>query len=135
MKIEVHISDQPLRLDSVVVPGCGAMARFDGLVRGLEDGQPITGLHYDAYQPMAENTIRRLLEGLHEQHPFELARVHHRIGWVPVGEAAIMMDVHAKHRAEAFLSLQKFMDLLKREVPIWKASKKNATFRVAMENP
>lgn len=135
MKIEVLITPNPLKLEPVTIEECGAVARFDGLVRRLEDGRPIAGLHYEAYQPMAEKTIHRLLENLHKLHPFELARVHHRMGWVPVGEASIMMDVHAKHRAEAFLTLQKFMDLLKQEVPIWKTSPRNTTFPVGKKNP
>jgi molybdopterin synthase catalytic subunit len=37
-----------------------------------------------------------------------------------VGEAAIVVRVEAKHRAEAFGMLAAFMDRLKQDVPIWK---------------
>lgn len=123
MKIEVVIQEGRLQLPALALPGCGAVARFDGIVRGEEDGQPIEGLFYEAYQSMAERVMRELLEGLHGEHTFHLARVHHRIGWVPVGEAAICVDVHAPHRKEAFAVLTRFMDLLKQEVPIWKGVK------------
>lgn len=122
MKIEVRITSNPLALDPQVVQGCGAVARFEGIVRGEENGQPIEGLNYEAYQPMAEKIIRRLLETLHAEHPFKLARVLHRVGWVPVGQAAIIAEVHAHHRAEAFAVLQQFMDRLKQDVPIWKSN-------------
>jgi molybdopterin synthase catalytic subunit len=122
MKIEVQIVATPLKMEAVVVPGCGAVARFDGIVRGTENGAPIAALEYEAYQPMAERVARGILADLHGKHPFELARVHHRIGMIPVGEAAIILEVHAGHRGEAFAVLSEFMDRLKQDVPIWKVS-------------
>jgi molybdopterin molybdotransferase len=46
--------------------------------------------------------------------------VIHRIGVVPVGEAAIYVGIAGRHRAEAFALLGEFMDRLKKDVPIWK---------------
>jgi len=120
MNVDIVISEQPLQLPPLILPGCGAIARFDGIVRGLEDGKEIAGLYYEAYAPMAEKVIRDILAELHREHPCERVRISHRIGFVPVGEAAIMMDVHSSHRGEAFALLQKFMDRLKQDVPIWK---------------
>ena len=122
MKIEIRLKAEALSLDPVIEPGAGAVSRFDGMVRGIENGSPIPGLEYEAYAPMAEQVSRGILEELGRAHPFHLARVHHRLGFVPVGEAAIIMDVHSKHRAEAFAVLTKFLDRLKQDVPIWKRS-------------
>ena len=36
----------------------------------------------------------------------------HRVGIVPVGEAAIYVGIAARHRAEAFALLDRFMDRL-----------------------
>lgn len=120
MSIEVQITKSVLALPPCHIPGCGAIARFEGVVRGIEDGQPIAALEYEAYLPMAEKMIREILTDLNELHPFTFSRVHHRVGVVPVGEAAIILDVHASHRAETFAVLSKFMDRLKQDVPIWK---------------
>lgn len=120
MNVDIAISEQPLHLQPLTIPGCGAIARFDGIVRGLEDGKEITGLCYEAYTPMAEKVIRDILADLSCKHSCEQVRVSHRIGFVPVGEAAIIMDVHARHRGDAFTLLQRFMDRLKQDVPIWK---------------
>jgi molybdopterin synthase catalytic subunit len=120
MTAEISIATDPLKLAPLAVDGCGAVARFEGLVRAIEDGREITGLEYEAYRPMAEHVIRQILEDLHQSHPFSLARMHHRIGFIPVGEAAIILEVHSQHRAEAFAVLQQFMDRLKQDVPIWK---------------
>ncbi len=101
-------------------PGVGALAEFRGLVRGEEAGRPIGGLVYEAYQPMAEREAARILDELGTRHPCVAATVVHRIGPVPVGEAAIYVGVTARHRAEAFAVLTGFMDRLKQDVPIWK---------------
>jgi molybdopterin synthase catalytic subunit len=100
--------------------GVGAVAEFRGLVRGEEAGAVIGGLVYEAYQPMAERQIARIVAELAEKFPVAGVRVVHRIGRVPVGDAAIYVRVTAKHRAEAFALLAGFMDRLKQDVPIWK---------------
>jgi molybdopterin synthase catalytic subunit len=102
------------------VPGAGACAEFSGLVRGEEDGAPIRGLVYEAYQPMAETVLRRQLEALIEEHGLLAAEVTHRTGPVLVGETAIHVALWARHRAPAFAALSAFMDRLKQDVPIWK---------------
>jgi len=100
--------------------GCGALAEFSGLVRPQEDGRTISALVYEAYLPMAEQQIENILRDLASECSCEEARVIHRIGTVPVGCAAIIVQVAAKHRAEAFTLLGRFMDRLKQDVPIWK---------------
>lgn len=101
-------------------PGVGAVAEFRGLVRGEEQGRPIAALVYEAYQPMAEREITRILDALVTAHPCHAVHVHHRLGRIPVGEAAIYVGVASRHRAEAFAVLAGFMDRLKQDVPIWK---------------
>jgi len=122
MKINVEISREPLQARGVgtAQSGGGAVVEFAGLVRGREDGRRITALGYEAYEGMARLEIGRILRELAADYPCELVEVAHRIGRVPVGEAAILVRVEAKHRAEAFGLLSAFMDRLKRDVPIWK---------------
>lgn len=98
----------------------GARAEFVGLVRGQEVDRPICALEYEAYQPMANHLLRQVLEELGREHPCLYVRVMHRLGMIPVGEAAIHLVVVAVHRREAFALMAAFMDRLKLEVPIWK---------------
>jgi molybdopterin synthase catalytic subunit len=98
----------------------GAFVEFRGFVRGEEGDHTIGGLVYEAYQPMAEREITRIAEALVVDHPVQAVRILHRLGPVPVGEAAICLGVAARHRAEAFAFLASFMDRLKKDVPIWK---------------
>ncbi|MEI8313424.1 MAG: molybdenum cofactor biosynthesis protein MoaE, partial [Verrucomicrobiota bacterium] len=81
MKVEILIAESPLRLEPANVEGCGAVARFDGIVRSLEDGREIDGLLYESYAPMAEKTMFDILTELGRIHPFDFARVHHRVGF------------------------------------------------------
>lgn len=98
----------------------GARAEFVGLVRATEDNKTITGLEYEVYRPMADNVLRRILEQLGQQYPCFHVQVSHRMGVVPVGEAAIRVVVLAVHRREAFSLMTALMDRLKQDVPIWK---------------
>ena len=121
MHIEVLISSSVITpLTPPASADTGALATFTGLVRGTENDHPISALVYEAYQPMAELVIRRLLTELAATHPCQSAFVQHRTGIVPVGEAAIHIAIQARHRAPAFALLAAFMDRLKQDVPIWK---------------
>lgn len=122
MQIAIHIvSSQIVLPQQKAEDSVGAWIEFTGLVRGEESGQRIAGLVYEAYQPMAELEMRRLLEELAVPHPCLSAHVIHRIGVVPVGEAAIYVGVASAHRAKGFALLMGFMDRLKQDVPIWKS--------------
>lgn len=98
----------------------GAVATFEGVVRGTEAGRPIQALVYEAYEPMAENEMLRIARDLDARLPILRLTAVHRLGTVPVGETAIIVRVESRHRGEAFSFLAQFMDRLKMDVPIWK---------------
>lgn len=119
--IEATLTDQPIPHPLPIdAEGLGAAVEFRGLVRPNENGRPISGLRYEAYERMAVREIIRLLEEIQRAHPFAKAKACHRTGFVPAGEAAIAVVIVSKHRAEAFAALSVFMDHLKQDVPIWK---------------
>lgn len=123
MDVRIHIGPEPISSSvatTVGDPSIGAVATFLGVIRAEENGTMIGGLQYEAYQPMAENTMRAILAALGRTHPCLSVYVRHRTGPVRVGEAAIHIEVCARHRAEAFALLAGFMDRLKQDVPIWK---------------
>src|ERR1700733_880499 len=98
MKIDVQIQPTPLQRDDNPVEGSGALVRFEGLVRPEEDGKVIDALLYEAYMPMAQLQMEAILREMAVTWPCMLARVRHRIGQVPVGEAAILVEVWSSHR-------------------------------------
>jgi molybdopterin synthase catalytic subunit len=122
MEIEIQLTNAPIAepLPPSTVTGVGAWVEFLGVVRGEENGQPIAALEYEAYAPMAEREIRRIIEEIARRQPCLFVHVIHRIGVIPVGETAIYVGVAGRHRAEAFALLAEFMDRLKQDVPIWK---------------
>src|SRR5512133_535401 len=122
MQIDVQLTTE--RIPDRIVPehpgASGAWVEFRGLIRGQENGAAISGIEYEAYSPMAEAEMRRVLVEIAGKRPCIAARVIHRIGIVPVGEAAIYVGVAGSHRGEAFCMVTEFMDRLKQDVPIWK---------------
>jgi molybdopterin molybdotransferase len=123
MQIEIQLTNGPIAekiLPPLPPPALGAWMEFRGVVRGEENGRPISALEYEAYPEMAEREMRRLLEALAVSHPCLAVRVIHRLGQVPVGETAIYLGVAGRHRGEAIALLGEFMDRLKQDVPIWK---------------
>ncbi len=123
-QVEIKLTAQPIdlyvALPAELAGAAGARVEFAGNVRGEEDGRAISALVYEAYSPMAENEMGRIITGILLRHACLYVRVTHRIGSVPVGEAAIHIVVLAKHRAPALALVSEFMDQLKQDVPIWK---------------
>ena len=115
--ISAPISRPPLRSTSLEI---GAVAEFEGIVRGHENGANIEGLYYEAYESMAEKIMRAIFEGLATEHPCDAVEFIHRLGWVPVGESSLFIRVQSKHRGPAFGLLQECINRMKKDAPIWK---------------
>jgi molybdopterin synthase catalytic subunit len=98
----------------------GAEVEFRGIVRETEHGRAIAGLNYEAHVPMAERQLQRIVDQLGETWPCQGVWFIHRLGWVPVGEASLYIRVRASHREQAFRFCMDLVDLLKKDVPIWK---------------
>ena len=98
----------------------GAINDFWGVVRRLEDGREIDGIQYEAHREMAEHQLRQIAGQAAEKFPLQLVIIHHRIGFIAVGEPSLFMRVAGLHRNEAFRASQWIVDELKKKVPIWK---------------
>ena len=103
--------------------GAGAVVDFWGIVRGSEDGREIDGIEYEAYREMAEHQLSRIVQQTNKKFALEIIVIHHRIGFIAVGESSLFVRVASQHRAEAFRAGQWVVDELKRKVPIWKRPK------------
>ncbi|HUJ10122.1 MAG TPA: molybdenum cofactor biosynthesis protein MoaE [Verrucomicrobiae bacterium] len=121
---ELLITDLPIDASEAEVGAAahdvGGIAVFWGVVRDVEDEQPIRALEYTAYREMAEHQFQELLKAVHEKWPVKRIRVVHRLGIIPAGEASLLVRVEAAHRGEAFAAAQFIIDELKQKVPIWK---------------
>ncbi|MEO7317714.1 MAG: molybdenum cofactor biosynthesis protein MoaE [Chthoniobacteraceae bacterium] len=122
MKVEIvfthePLSAPPLRMESREV---GACVEFFGIVREREQGCSLSGLAYEAHEPMARKHLERIFAELAVSHPVEAVVFMHRLGWVPVGEASMFVRVLSAHRGEALAFCGAAIDRMKQDVPIWK---------------
>jgi molybdopterin synthase catalytic subunit len=125
MKRQIAITTEPidearLAADATLDGAAGAVVRFLGVVRGQEEGRPITALEYEAFEKMADHQFHRLCDQIEQRWPVLSVRLVHRIGMVKPGEPSLWVEVIAPHRAEAFAACQWLIDEMKRVVPIWK---------------
>ena len=98
----------------------GAVVDFSGVVRRVEGGREIDGIEYEAHREMAEHQLRQIAELAAAKFGLQLVVIHHRIGFIAVGEPSLFVRVAALHRQEAFRASQWIVDELKKKVPIWK---------------
>ncbi len=98
----------------------GAVCSFTGTARDHTDGAAVELLVYEAYEDMAQKVVRHIVDDVFLQHAITRVRVAHRLGVVPVGEAAVVVVVSAPHRAPAFDGCRAIMDRIKEQAPIWK---------------
>jgi molybdopterin synthase catalytic subunit len=107
----------PLALPSKEI---GACVEFQGIVRATEQNRKLTGLQYEAHEPMARRHLARIFNELGATSPCVAVLFIHRLAWVPVGETSLFVRVLAAHRAEALVFLAAAIDRMKADVPIWK---------------
>lgn len=97
----------------------GAALTFLGIVRGRENGRPISAIVYEAYRGMAEKELSKILSEARSRWPVKAA-VRHRTGRVAVGQASLAVAVLGAHRREAFEALHYIVEQIKARAAIWK---------------
>ena len=114
----VRVTDEPLALDPLVArvsdPRAGAVVTFTGVTRQVSE------LDYEAYIPMAERHMERIVAEAIERHGLCAAAAEHRVGSVPLSEPSVAIAVSAPHRAAAFAGGREIIDQIKAQAPIWK---------------
>jgi molybdopterin synthase catalytic subunit len=118
---EILVTKAPLEASPKNHDGeAGGMVDFWGVVRRLEDDREIEGIEYEAHREMAQHQLKRIAEQASEKFGLNLVIVHHRIGFVSVGEPSLFLRVASPHRDEGFRASQWIVNELKKKVPIWK---------------
>ena len=98
----------------------GATVDFQGIVRGSENGREIEGIDYEAHREMAEHQLKQIAEQAAIEFGLRSIIIHHRIGFVAVGEPSLFTRVCSGHREAAFQASRWIVEELKKKVPIWK---------------
>ncbi len=119
-----YLTDDPIDPQSLVRrvtrPSDGAYVLFEGIVRNHHEGHAVESIFYDAYRPMAEKEIGRIVADVEHQFPETTLAVVHRLGGLRVGDSSIAIVCSSPHRAEAFAACRIVIDRIKETVPIWK---------------
>jgi molybdopterin synthase catalytic subunit len=125
MRVDLTITTA--EIDEVAITGAreistnaGAIITFHGIVRDAEGELKISGIDYEAFEPMARRQFEHIFTETGARWPIEAIRLVHRIGYVPVNKPSLWVEVTASHRREAFEACQYIIDQMKVRVPIWK---------------
>ena len=97
----------------------GATVVFSGDVRDHDHGRGVATLTYEGH-PTAPRVLGEVAEAIAARHDIVALAVVHRIGSIPIGEAALVAVVSAAHRGEAFAACSDLVDLTKERLPVWK---------------
>jgi molybdopterin synthase catalytic subunit/molybdopterin converting factor small subunit len=120
---QVGLTDRPIdvaALEAVAGPAHGALVTFVGRARNhADDGREVLELEYEAYPEMAEAVLRQIAIEAGERWGARVAVVH-RVGVVPLGEAAVAIVTAAAHRGAAYDASRFVIEAIKQRLPIWK---------------
>jgi molybdopterin synthase catalytic subunit len=120
----IHISEKPLDTRQVISlvaqPHLGGINVFLGTVRDQTKGKKVLRLEYEAYEPMAVSEMTKIANRVTAKWPQAVIAIHHRVGTLQIGEAAVVIAVATPHRDDAFAACKYAIDTLKENVPIWK---------------
>jgi molybdopterin synthase catalytic subunit len=120
VRLTTDVLDVAAVIAEVQHGGAGGLAVFVGLVRDHAAGKPVVTLEYEAYAPMAVREMQRCVDEIENAYGVVRLAVHHRVGTLRVGEAAVVCAASAPHRREAFTACHGLIDAVKARVPIWK---------------
>lgn len=125
-----YLTDDPIDFRALIAsaarPSDGAHAIFAGVVRNHHDGRSVESIFYDAYRPMAEKELERIVREVSKTYPDVAVAVLHRLGQLQLGDASIGIVCTSPHRAEAFDACREVIERIKKTVPIWKREKSPA---------
>jgi len=106
-------------ITAVADPAAGATVSFSGDVRNHDDGRSVLTLTYEGH-PTAERILAEVAQEIAQRFEIIALAVAHRVGPIPIGEAALVAAVSAAHRGEAFRAGSELVEQVKARLPVWK---------------
>lgn len=98
----------------------GAIGTFTGITRGISDGKEIKALEFEKYDSVAEEKLKAIGAELKKRDGIVDVLIHHNAGYIKAGDDIVYVVVLGSHRAQIFSTLSDAIDLIKKDVPIWK---------------
>lgn len=106
--------------DAVKQDSNGAVVTFLGSTRDSTAERNVLYLEYEAYRPMADNQLARIVDEIHEKWGIDNVSIAHRLGRLEIGDISLVVAIASPHRKEAFEASAYAIDRIKQIVPIWK---------------
>jgi molybdopterin synthase catalytic subunit len=106
--------------ESIRKPDYGCILFFLGVSRNAPEDSGVKALEYFAYEKMAIRKAREIEAKMKNKNPIREMVIIHRLGIVPVSDISLLVILASSHRKDMFLALEETVDLIKREIPIWK---------------
>jgi molybdopterin synthase catalytic subunit len=101
-------------------PAVGAVASFVGVVRDVNEGDPVSGMTLEHYPGMTEKSIEQIIAQARGRWNVIDACVVHRVGLLQPTDQIVLVVVASAHRGDAFAACEFIMDYLKTQAPFWK---------------
>ena len=110
-------------IDCVTDSTMGATVLFLGTVRNHNRGKEVESLHYEAYVPMVEKQLEKIIARIEEKIEGTRLFIAHRYGDLGIGDVSVLIAAASAHRAPAFDAAREAIEQIKVDVPIFKQEK------------
>ncbi len=121
--VRAEILDTPAPVDQlraeVTHPKAGAVVTFHGVVRDHDHGTAVTAIDYTAH-PSATDVLVEIATEIAAREGVHALGVVHRVGHLVVGDIAMVVNIAAEHRGQAFSATSDLVDEIKKRLPVWK---------------
>jgi molybdopterin synthase catalytic subunit len=97
----------------------GAVVLFSGDVRDHDHGRSVVSLTYEGH-PSAQEVLETVVNDFAADSNVTAIAAVHRVGEIPIGQAALVVVVASSHRGDAFMAAGALVDLIKEKLPVWK---------------
>ena len=115
---EATIDTQAMK-ELVSDPTTGAVVIFSGDVRDHDNGRAVISLTYEGH-PSAQTVLKDVVNAFAANSGVTAIAAVHRLGVIPIGQAALVVAVGSAHRGDAFTAAAELVDLIKEKLPVWK---------------
>ncbi len=99
---------------------CGAIAIFVGFVRRISDGKEVLRLEYERYDELYWKKLNEIVDRIKSYEGIVDVRIYHKIGSIKPGEDILYVVVMGESRKSVYKPLEDCVEMIKRELPIWK---------------
>ncbi|MDP8002851.1 MAG: molybdenum cofactor biosynthesis protein [Caldisphaera sp.] len=115
-----HIDLNELVKDIYNNKNVGAIALFIGVVRGINKGENVNKLVYEHSQELIESKLKEIAFNGIKEFGLDSVIIYHYVGQRMPGDLTMIVAVSGESRKNVFPGLEKIVDEVKHEAPIWK---------------